>query len=492
MTRLCIGFEVHQPYRLNPDLRSDRVSGNDSVYFSPANKEILERVADKCYVPATEIILRSLDEGFKCAFSLSGTVIEQLERWRPDALDLFKQVAGHKNAELLAQTYYHSLASLFDDMGEFEEQVLLHKQLLKSVFGIEPTVMENTEFIFNNSIAKSAKRLGFKAIFTEGVERVLGWRSPHYVYTCNGIRLLMRNYHLSDDIAFRFNNREWDQYPLTADKFASWVAGSAGDCANVFIDYETFGEHQWTESGIMEFLKWLPVECKNKGVALLTPGEAADLRPRGELSIEETISWADVEKDASAWLGNAFQRTAFNAIQKAKAYAIGQKLWRCMQTSDHFYYMASKYGSCAEVHSYFSPGEKSAYDFFGVYMKVLSDLELAAVRTMKDPAAAKALRALPPELAFHFRDNEGYAGCTAYCLDDLAHLLNDVPDSSLDHHMRRGDFERWASDVLGDRQLAAEMSKCESRVELQKTADKRRKELWDRVKSVIGEVPTTL
>ncbi len=229
MTRLCIGFEVHQPYRLNPNITRHGPE-NESAYFSPANKEILERVADKCYVPATEIILESLDEGFKCAFSLSGTVIEQLERWRPDALGLFEQVAGHRNAELLAQTYYHSVASLFDGPEEFEEQVRLHKQLLKSVFGVGPVVMENTEFIFNNSIAKSAKRLGFKAIFTEGVERVLEWRSPHYVYSCNGIALLLRNYHLSDDIAFRFNNREWDQYPLTADKFASWVAGSSGDC----------------------------------------------------------------------------------------------------------------------------------------------------------------------------------------------------------------------------------------------------------------------
>ena len=354
-------------------------------------------MADKCYVPATEIILQSLDKGFKCAFSLSGTVIEQLEQWRPDALGLFKQVARHKNAELLAQTYYHSVASLFDDTGEFEEQVRLHKQLLQSVFGVEPVVMENTEFIFNNSIARSAKRLGFKAIFTEGVERVLGWRSPHYVYSCKGIRLLMRNYHLSDDIAFRFNNREWDQYPLTADKFASWVAGSPGDCANVFIDYETFGEHQWADSGIMDFLRWLPAECQNKDVALLTPGEVADIKPRGELSIDETISWADVEKDASAWLGNAFQRTAMDAIQKAKAYAVDKKLWRYLQTSDHFYYMASKYGSCAEVHSYFSPGACNAYDFFSIYMRTLSDLEMAASQNMKDPAAARALRALPPE-----------------------------------------------------------------------------------------------
>ncbi len=239
----------------------------------------------------------------------------------------------------------------------------------------------------------------------------------------------------------------------------------------------------------MDFLRWLPAECQNKDVALLTPSQVADIRPKGELSIKETISWADVEKDASAWLGNAFQRTAIDAIQKAKAYAVDKKLWRYLQTSDHFYYMASKYGSCAEVHSYFSPGACSAYDFFGIYMKALSDLEIAVSGKMSDPMAARALRALPPELAFKFHNKGGHTGFTAYSLDDLADMLDYIPDSSVDHHMRRGDFEKWASDVLGDNELAAEMGKCESRVELQEIADKRRKVLWDRLKAVIREVP---
>ncbi len=297
MSKLCIGFEVHQPFRLDPGFnrQNGNAKGLESIYFSPVNKEILERVADKCYLPATGIILDSLDKGFKCAFSISGTVVEQLERWRPDALELFRQVAAHRNAEMLAQTYYHSVASLFGDLGEFEQQVRLHRKLIKSVFGVKPKVMENTEFIFNNSIAKSAAKMGFAAAYTEGVERVLGWRSPDYVYSCNGVKVLMRNYKLSDDVAFRFNNRGWDQYPLTADKFASWVAASPGDYINIFVDYETFGEHHWEDSGIMEFLRWLPAECADKSVEFITPSEAATMPARDELSIEETISWADVE-----------------------------------------------------------------------------------------------------------------------------------------------------------------------------------------------------
>jgi alpha-amylase len=485
MTKLCIGFEVHQPYRLDPDFDKNNgknAKGLESLYFSPKNREIMERVAEKCYIPATGIVLEGLDEGFKCAFSISGTAVEQLERWSPDALELFRQVAKHKNAELLAQTYYHSVASLFSDLGEFEEQVRQHKKLMKSAFSVEPKVMENTEFIFNNRIAQSAKKLGFKAVYTEGVERVLGWRSPDYVYSCNGVKLLMRNYKLSDDIAFRFNNRQWDQYPLTADKFAAWVGQSPGDYINVFVDYETFGEHHWSDSGIMDFLKWLPAECEKSGVEFINPSEAAELEPREELSVDETISWADAEKDASAWLGNTIQHAALNAVQRARAYAKDKKLWRYLQTSDHFYYMASKFGSCADVHNYFSPESCTPYDSFSNYMRVVSDYELSVAKKMKKARIALELRTVAPDLAFHFFNTGAYAGFTAYSLDDLADLLNYVSGDSIDYHMHRGDFMKWAADVLGDKEFAAEIGKCTSRIELQEIVDRQRKALWDGLK----------
>jgi alpha-amylase len=484
MSKLCIGFEVHQPFRLDPGFNLQNGSSKDleNVYFSPLNKEILERVADKCYLPATGIILDSLDKGFKCAFSISGTVLEQLERWKPDALELFRQVAAHKNAEMLAQTYYHSVASLFGDMGEFEQQVRLHKKAMKSMLGATPKVMENTEFIFNNNIAKSAAKMGFKAVYTEGVERVLGWRSPDYVYSCGGVKLLMRNYRLSDDIAFRFNNREWDQYPLTADKFASWVATSPGDYVNVFVDYETFGEHHWEDSGIMEFLRWLPVECENKSVEPICPSEAADIPARDELSVDETISWADVEKDASAWLGNTIQHTALKAVQKARAYARDKKIWRYLQTSDHFYYMASKFGSCADVHSYFSPDSCRPYDSFATYMKILSHFERVSAPKMRRRSAAMELRTMPPEQAFNFYTPAAYTGFTAYSLDDLCELLNYVPNDSVEYHIKNNNFSEWVDDVLGDRELADAVAACNSRLELLEAMGKKREELWSLLK----------
>lgn len=483
MSRLCLGFEVHQPFRLKPDFNSQNGTAEslESLYFSGANREILERVADKCYIPATGIILDSLDKGFRCAFSLSGTLVEQLEKWRPDALDLFKQVAAHKNAEMLAQTYFHSVASLFDP-GEFEEQVRLHKKMLKSEFGVTPKVMENTEFIFNNDIARSAKKLGFKAIYTEGVERVLGWRSPDYVYSCKGIKLLMRNYQISDDVAFRFNNREWDKYPLMADKFSSWVAASPGDYVNMFVDYETFGEHHWEDSGILEFLRWLPVECHGRGVEFITPSEAADLPARDELSIEETISWADVEKDASAWLGNTIQHTALKAIQSARPYAKDKKMWRYLQTSDHFYYMASKFGSCADVHNYFSPDACKPFDSFALYMRILSDFERRAAKKMRPKAVAMELRTVPPEEAFNFYTPAAYTGFTAYSLNDLCDLLNYVPKDSVEHHLKNKDLSRWVQDVLGDGGLAGEMAECNNRLELVDTTTKKRDALWASLK----------
>ncbi|HMK46455.1 MAG TPA: alpha-amylase [Methanocella sp.] len=477
MTKLCIGFEVHQPYRLDYTQNtgnngSARSAGEN--YFSEKNRQILERVAEKCYIPTTRILLEALDEGLKCAFSLSGTAIEQMERWSPDTLELFRQVARHKNTEILAQTYYHSLASLFDDFGEFEQQLKLHAKLMKDEFGVKLAVLENTELILNNDIAKLAERLGYKAVYTEGAERVLGWRSPNYVYSCNGIKLLLRNYRLSDDIALHFNHRQWDQYPLTAEKYASWIAASPGDYVNVFLGYETFGEHQGADTGIIEFLKWLPGECMNKGVDFTTPSEVADMEPREELSIPDTVSIADSDKDTSAWLGNPLQRTAVRAVQLAKPYAKDKRVWRNLQASDNFYYMASRFGPCANSHYFYIPKNCQPYLAFCSYMSVLSQYEKSQATKMKRKPAAMVLRTLPPREAFHFFSTSAYTGFTAYGLDDFTSLLDFAPADSIDFHMRNGDFASWIAGVLGDRDLADAVGKCTSRVELSDAVDRHR------------------
>lgn len=483
MAKVCFGFEVHQPLRLNNQFNAElnrKQKRLEDVYFSSRNREILERVVQKCYLPATQILLTNLDHGFCCGISFSGTVVEQLQRWGKDALDLFGQVAAHKNAEILGQTYYHSLASLFQHEDEFEEQIILHRGLMKDTFGIEPRIFENTEFIFNNKIADIVKKLGFSAVYTEGVDRILAWRSPDYLYSCKGLKLLLRNCRLSDDIAFRFTNQGWEHYPLTAVTYAQWIAASPGECVQVFIDYETFGEHQWAETGILEFLRWLPEEMLQSGVECLTPSAAASGNPNEELSIEDTISWADREKDTSAWLGNCWQNAAFRGIERGTPLVKDRTIWRLLTTSDHFHYMAAKFGSCEAVHSYFRQQEPA--EAFTTFMRVLSDLEYRSASMIRKKGAALALRTLPPEKAFHFHSKYGYTGYSAFDLDEFAEQLEVVPADSISFHVQQDDFSHWLAEVIGDTQLAREVRGMAQRHQIVESVDKRRKNQWNRLK----------
>ncbi len=480
MPDVCFGFEVHQPFRLNRHFSPDqKVKKKDlpALYFDEMNQEVLARVAEKCYLPATKIMLDNLDEGFRCAFSFSGTLIEQLEKWQPDVLSLFDAVARHKNVELLGQTYYHSIAGCFGDKSEFIDQARMHADLIHDLFGVRPVVFENTEFTFNNQIAVLVKEMGYAGMFTEGVDRVLGWRSPHHIYTCHDLPVLLRDVQLSDDIAFRFANRGWDQYPLTADTYAGWLAGTTGDIANIFIDYETFGEHIWKETGIFGFLSHLPGEMRKRGVNTVLPAEVLVKHPPvGTIDVHQTISWADVEKDASAWMGNERQHTAYSAIQKAMAFAKDKSIWRYLTTSDHFYYMASKNGTCGEVHNYFSHHE--AEDAFRTYMAVLADLEKRNIRAIKNRRSAKTLRTLTPEEAFHFASSSGYIGYAAYNLDQFCNLLRVVPANSIAYHQDREDIAHWIEHTLDDEKLAAGVRNCLGRQDLQNEINERRELLW--------------
>lgn len=480
---VCFGFEVHQPFRLNRHFTPDpKVKEKDLplLYFDDMNRDVLARVAEKCYLPATRLILEKLDEGFRCAFSFSGTLIEQLEKWQPDVLSLFETVARHPNTELLGQTYYHSIAGCFWDKSEFIGQSRMHADLMHDHFKVRPAVFENTEFTFNNAIAKLVKEMGYAGIFTEGVDRVLGWRSPHHLYTCQDIPVFLRDTRLSDDIAFRFANRSWDQYPLQADTYAHWLASAPGEFITIFIDYETFGEHIWTETGIFGFLSHLPGELIKRGLNTVLPSEALQRYGQvGTIDVPHTISWADIEKDTSAWMGNERQHTAYSAVQKAAAYAKDKSIWRYLQTSDHFYYMASKYGTCGEVHNYFSHHE--ADEAFRTYMAVLADFEKRNIRGMKDRKAANTLRTLPPELAFHFAGPTGFIGYAAYNLDQFEELLNIVPEESVTYHQERADIARWIGDVLMDKELAEHVKDCKDQRKLLDIVNNRRKLLWSRV-----------
>jgi alpha-amylase len=390
MASICIYFEVHQPTRLNRFSVFNVGKNNDplSTYFNrELNYWIFEKVAKKCYIPTNKILLNLINEfdgDFRISFSLTGTFIEYCENYMPSLLDSFKDLFATGAVDFIEETYFHSLSSLYDDLDEFEEQVMMHNKMIKRIFNYKPRVFRNTEAIFDNRIAKKVSELGYKGILTEGTEKILNWRSPNYIYkpVNADIKVLLRNYTLSDDVGFRFSARGWPGYPLTADKYAHWLASSEGNLINLFIDYETFGEHQWIETGIFDFLNHLPKEVlKHRHLDFVTVSEAVErYEPVGEIDVPWAISWADADRDVSTWLGNNMQIACFNEIKEI-GKAIKQKndkdllyIWRLLQTSDHLYYLSTKGMEDGDVHAYFSP-YSGPYEGFINYMNILQDLK---------------------------------------------------------------------------------------------------------------------
>ncbi len=378
MKKLCFYFQIHQPDRLRVFRFFD--IGKDSHYYDDfVNRTILRRIASKCYLPMNDLILKAIQESkgkFKVAFSITGSVLEQFERYSPEVIDSFRALAATGNVEFLCETCNHSLSSLKSE-NEFRHQVLKHKATIERYFGVTPVTFRNTELIYSNSIGKTVYDLGFKTILTEGARHILGWKSPNYIYNNeakSSQKLLLRNYTLSDDIAFRFAGSG-----LTAEQFVAKVNAEEGDIVNLFMDYETFGEHQSAESGIFDFMRALPKAALSAGIKFVTPSEAASgIKSIGALSVPQPISWADEERDVTAWLGNELQQDAFN-----KLYSLVEKLsiidnadlWADfgrLQESDHFYYMCTKFFSDGDVHKYFNPYD-TPYEAFINYMNVLSD-----------------------------------------------------------------------------------------------------------------------
>ena len=358
---------------------------NTPYFDDQRNKKYFERIARKCYLPTNKVLLDLIDQygkKFKIAFSLTGVFAEQCEKFAPNVMDSFKELAKTGCVEFLNETYYHSLAALFS-VEEFKKQIDLHKAMIKDKFNQRSSVFRNTEAMYSNEIAKIIEGMGYKGIITEGYENILGWRSPNYLYTpknCSKLAALLRNYKLSDDIGFRFSARWWEQYPLTADKYANWLSVCEGNCINLFIDYETFGEHQWEDTGIFEFLRHLPNEVsKYKNLDFKTPSEVVkSYKPVGQIDVPFILSWADVQRDTSAWLENEMQRLAFEQMSKLESLVKNKPellhLWRLLQTSDHFYYMCTKWWADGDVHKYFNP-YNSPYDAFINYMNILQDIK---------------------------------------------------------------------------------------------------------------------
>ena len=420
---ICLYFQVHQPNRLRLYRFFD--IGKDSHYYDDfANRTILRRVAQKCYLPMNALLLELIEANkgaFKVAFSISGSVLEQFDRYAPEVIESFRKLAQTGCVEFLSETYYHSLASLASE-AEFKHQVLKHKAAIEHYFGVTPKAFRNTELVYSDAIGEMVYGMGFKTMLTEGAKHVLGWKSPNFVYNCaqaKNLKLLLKNSALSDDIAFRFSDRGWSDWPLTGEKYLSWIkaAAQSDEIVNLFMDYETFGEHQKAASGIFDFMRALPeIVIKDGEFEFVTPTQAAKKhRPVGDLDVMDPISWADEERDVTAWLGNELQNDAFNKLNdQAEKLALlnDEALWSDfghLQESDHFYYMCTKFFSDGAVHKYFNPYD-TPYEAFINYMNVLSDFILrvddaisvsdvnfAPAKKKKAPARKPAVKKAAPK-----------------------------------------------------------------------------------------------
>lgn len=400
MASVCFYFQVHQPCRLR---RYSVFDSDHNYYDDDRNAHLLKRIAEKCYLPTTRLILDQVkrhDGRFRVAYSLTGCVIEQLKDHCPEMIGILQELAATGCVEFLSETYYHSLAFIYS-RDEFHEQVEMHTQLMQDLFNQTPRVFRNTELIYSNELAACIGSTGrYAGILAEGADHILAKRSPNNVYKAHGapgVKLLLKNYRLSDDIAFRFSNRGWPEWPLTAEKFAQWIdrVNKDGKVCNLFMDYETFGEHQWAETGIFDFLEALPSRVLELGTNdFRTPSQCLDaFDPVDDYDVPHMISWADTERDLSAWLGNAMQSNALHELYKLEAGVkeTGDEAlirdWRLLTTSDHYYYMCTKYFADGDVHKYFNPYE-SPYDSYINFMNVLDNL-----RTRVSAAAATGVPA---------------------------------------------------------------------------------------------------
>jgi len=485
VTDVVFVFEVHQPFRVKKNYFWERRMfqrlGKEELfnyYFDEAlDREIFERASRKCYLPANQIILNLIDQykrerkKVKVSFSLSGVFLEQCERFNKDVLESFKRLAETGCVEFLDQTYYHSLCGLYPVSGEFVEQVKMHREAMKELLRFEPKVFENTELLYNNAIAKAVEELGYAGIYMEGVERVLKDRPPNHVYTardCERLRVLLRNYKLTDDIGFRFSARWWTEWPLTAEKYASWLAITPGQCISIFPDYETFGEHQWPETGIHDFLAHLfPKILEYDNLNMATPSEViSKYEPVGYVEVPElsTVSWADLERDTSGWLGNTMQwayhttvRDMEPLVKEARDPAL-LKTWRYFQISDHLHSMFTAGGGPGAVHTYFSP-YGNPVDAFVACQGAVTDFEM---RLRVFTVAANE-----PFKFYLGVGEEKYTGIEARSLRGFIEALPRVSVESIRFHNARGDFESWAEFSLKNENLA----KALKRIRVSKISD---------------------
>ena len=421
---ICLYFQVHQPYRIS-GCNAFEIGNKDEYFEGPqnfGNQAVFEKVAQKCYLPTNALILELLNKHpeFRVSYSFSGVFLEQCQEYGEigkQVLESFKAIVKTGQVEVLSETYYHSLSWLYSKK-EFADQIHKHKELIWKLFRKKPTIFRNTELIYSNEIGEFIREMGFKGMMAEGWDHYLQWRSPNFLHHAHkvdlhpadravakahsirkhpfkNLTLLLKNYKLSDDIAFRFSNKGWNEWPLNTEKYADWVDAAEGDTIDLFMDYETFGEHQWEDTGIFDFMRHLPETLLKRNIGFKTPSETIKAyESKGDISVPHLMSWADMERDISAWRSNQMQESALSRVfelehqlrSRLDTLELSQQeklmnTWRRLQTSDHFYYMCTKYWSDGDVHAYFSPYE-SPYDAFIAYMNTLNDFEQKVERLL--------------------------------------------------------------------------------------------------------------
>ncbi len=405
MISVCLYFQIHQPFRLRRDYNFFQIGRKRDYFDDDLNREVVQRTAQECYLPANQIILdliRKYRGRFRVCYSISGTALDQFEAYAPEVIESFRELVRTNCVEFLNETYYHSLA-FQRNRDEFEYQVKLHRDRIKHFFGYTPKCFRNTELIYNNKLAHAIEDMGYQAILTEGANQILGWRTPNFVYQpsgCEKLKLLLRNYRLSDDLSFRFSSKHYKHWPITPRKYTDWIADITknGEVVNIFLDYETFGEHHKADTGIFQFLQEFPAEVLSRSnIYFQTPCEIAEtFEPMSRIDVPFYVSWADVERDLTAWVGNPMQDSALENLYKMREKVLAKGddelalAWRRLQTSDHFYYMCTKWFSDGDVHRYFNPFA-SPHDAYLVYCNVLNDMRhrIRSSGKSKETAARK-------------------------------------------------------------------------------------------------------
>nr|WP_261597802.1 alpha-amylase [Methanoculleus sp. Afa-1] len=439
-------------------------------YFNPALKEDLGRVIDRSFWPATEILVDLLDNGLKCAFSISGVMVEHLDEWYPDALELISRATTHPNAEVLAETYYHSVAGQFDDLAEFVDELLMHRDLMREQFSATPTTFVHTDYPITPATAEALAGAGIEAAIIEGGGFSIAGRETNHTYAYHGLPVLVTHCDLADDIAVRFPRREWDRWPLMADRYAEWLAASPGDCITLFLDYRIFGDVIDPATGILEFLRALPSALAAEGITTVHPSEAARLTPHAEIG--KTAAPPGPQR-------TILQQSALEALEQAGGLVADPEIWRCLLDTDHFRRMAMRSVSCGRpLHAV---SHQATYDHFASFMRILSHAEERSATIARSPRAALSLRCVPPEKAFSFSSSDRPAGYAAHSLQELANMLEFAPDDVIRYHAEREDFSRWVEEVIGDKELAGKIRGVSGRIRLQSTIQKRIGKLWKRL-----------